>query len=659
VEKKKILVVEDEKVLLDLYASVLLRQGRDALYQVMKAENIDQALDLLQHNTFDLVLTDYHLPAEDGITLMKKIKAQTPQTIAILISGYLSHSIIQSALQAGAYTCLKKPCSISTIVETIQKALAQGDGETGAKEKPAGSSIPASADPCENDDENPEPAAAGGDDEAKDFFVLALDRDSRIVFSDRHFPALLEVKWEEIRQRRITEFLHSYFLQYLAKQEMDFIQFAKLNTDKQVTLDFVVGEGKIRHPLVLEFVKAENELTQNWEVLAVGMDMGKRLELNRLIEFERESSRQLRAGQFDMVITVDKDYRIKTINNTCLLKLKAKQRELVGKLFSELLAKPRDRQSFEQAVVQAQALKDVYNLRLDLAFQKENVPVLVNVSAVRDSFNDELGYVIVLRDIERQLKMEATLRSVERMQALGQLAAGTAHQINNYTNAIMGSSDLLEERVSESLAEKPQAMKDALQLLKIIQESIQKLTALTQHLTAFARAQQPPVISAGDVNCVIRDILALINTHVTKKSISIETELDEKLPSVYFSPVHLEQAALNIIMNAIDAVAQIKGHITISTYREPEWVCIRVKDNGPGIPEEIRGQIFEAFVTTKPPGVGTGLGLNVARDVVESIKGTILVDSDKDRGTTMTIKIPILNNERRARGFAAETALSR
>jgi signal transduction histidine kinase/CheY-like chemotaxis protein len=753
VEKKKILVVEDERILLDLYTTVLLRQGRSLVYVVEKAETAEQALAAAAKGPFDLVITDYHLPGEDGISLIRQVKTRHPATAFILISGYLSPEVQKSAIAAGAGTCLKKPCSIASILETVEKALCHQaalrptDSPSPAPEPspPDSGIVPLKSlldgieesalfidqalrvktvnarfaeeyaplkdyvgnrchellyhspfmcprcplhelaggkmagpvhieqklflgreiieriDPWPAGDRPgnghegmvvsliarlPEDEATGAPaakkSEAKDFFVIALDGNGRIVFTDRHFPHLLFLKKPDILSRPITDFLYSYFLQYLAKQETDFMRFAAAHGERPVTLDFVSGKDSVRHPFVCEFIRRDDGFPEEWEMMVIGMDMGRRLELYRLIEFERESLHRLRSGQFDMVITIDKDLKIKTINNACLAKLVAKHRDLVDADFNALLVKSRDRQSFAQGVAQAQTLKDVFNLRLDLDFRGASHPVLVNISAVRDSFNDEIGYVLVLRDIERQLKMEATLRNVERMQALGQLAAGTAHQINNYTNAIMGSSELLHDCLSESLKDQPEASAEALGVLAIVQESIHKLTALTKHLTAFARAQQAPVISAGDVNQVVKETLALVNTHLNKKSIRLETALGERLPPVYFSPLHLEQAVLNIVMNAIDAVEQGRGRITVTTFRDPEWVCISVADNGPGIPEEVRGRMFEAFVTTKPEGVGTGLGLNVARDVVESIKGTIEVDTDSSRGTTMTIKIPIL-----------------
>ncbi len=471
--------------------------------------------------------------------------------------------------------------------------------------------------------------------------MLALDRSGRIVFCDDHFPPLFETPKAEILGRPIADFLYSYFRHYLAKQEKDFLQFARGCGDRPVTLDFVSGEEQERRPILCEFMLRDASFPPAWELLLVGMDMKRRLELHRLIEFERESLHRLRYGQFDMVITIDKDFRVKTINNACLNKLDARARELTDTDFTDLLARSCDRQSFAQGLAQAQALKDVFNLRLDIAFQGRTTQTLVNISAVRDSFNDEIGYVLVLRDIERQLKMEATLRHVERMQALGQLAAGTAHQINNYTNAILGSADLLGDFVTACRETLPGPAAEAEDVIDIIRESTRKLTALTRHLTVFARAQQAPVISAGDVNQVVTDTLELTRTHLSKKAVNLDISLARDLPAVHFSPLHLEQAVLNIIMNAVDAVGDSGGRLAVSTFRREDWVCISVADNGPGIPREIRASLFEAFVTTKPEGVGTGLGLNVARDVVESLKGVIQVESEPDRGTIMTIKLPV------------------
>ncbi|MBN1798496.1 MAG: response regulator [Spirochaetales bacterium] len=738
-DRKSILIVEDEKILLDLYYSVLTHRNLNNKYTVSTATNAAEALTLAEKTAFDLILTDYHLPGEDGINLIKKIKVLSAPTKYIIISGYLSPHIIQSALAAGADTCLKKPCSIKTILSTIENVLSlQKDdlvfkrqidevlegyvqkalfinpelqiiGANSALQEIFPHSIGENcykllynqkskcdycllaeiartkttktilSPPAHNDNghsfynEHIEPwqdsegkiigflisllpalrepllnfqeeKVIPKKDE-KDFFIFALDRKGAVVFANEWFCNFLEIPALEIRNRPIYEFLHSYFIEYLKKQEIDIIEFIKQNIRKQVKLDFIKQKSHTRHTLLCEFSYTDNSAPEDWEILMVCVNDEKINKLTRLIEFERESSRKLISGQFDMAITLDKEQKIKSISNNFLEKLDAKKSDLIDRDIKELLPKEQDIVAFSRALTQVLTLKDVYNLRLNISYNNKKIFTLVNVSGIRNSFNNEIGYVLILKDIEKNLKMEATLSSIERMQALGQLAAGTAHQINNYTNTIAGSTELLNLLLRENLKKDSPPFKEADDFINLIKASLTRLTGLTKHLTTFARAQQALVISPGDINKVIRDSLALIQSYVYKKALTLKTVFNESLPSIYFSPLHLEQAIINIIMNAIDAVPEKKGIIFIKTYQENNFVCICIQDNGPGIPDEIKDRIFEAFVTTKPAGVGTGLGLNVAKGIVDSIKGTIEIESAKDSGTKMIIKIPILKQE--------------
>ncbi len=732
---KSILIVEDEKILLDLYYSVLTHQKLENKYKVTKATDAKDALALAAHEPFDLVLTDYHLPGEDGINLIRKIKKLSEPTRYIIISGYLSPLIIQSALEEGVYTCLKKPCSIKTILTAIENVLSvNGDEKAFGKQieevlqnftrktmfintehrivgvntafrdsfhcgggntcyevlynkksacdfcKLAEITETLSAQTVSGNgtaglphNEQIEPwrdnrgrvmgflisllppgkTASSTQDkqktiskkQGKDFYLLALDITGAVVFADENLCSFLEISGSEIRRKTIYDFLHSYFIEYLKKQEIDFMEFARTNINRQVQLDFVTQQGHSRHTLMCEFFQTDKAGPHQWELLMVCANDEKINQLTKLIEFERESSKTLISGQFDMAITLDKDQRIKTISKNCLEKLCAKKTDLIGRDIKELLPQEHDLVSFNRAITQVMTLKDVYNLRLNISFNNIRISSLVNLSGIRNSFNNEIGYVLILKDIEKELKMEATLSGIERMQALGKLAAGTAHQINNYTNTIAGSTELLSLLLHENLDNNSAFFKEADEFIVLIKRSLSRLTGLTHHLTGFARAQQAPIISAGDINQMIKDSLFLIQAYVNKKTITLKTFYDESLPSLYFSPLHLEQAIINIVMNAIDAVEVDKGIISIKTFREQNYACVSITDNGPGIAEEIKDRIFEAFVTTKPAGVGTGLGLNVTKGIIDSLKGTIRVESSPGGGTTMILKIPILSQE--------------
>jgi PAS domain S-box-containing protein len=744
-ESKKILIVEDEKILLDLYSSVLTHRKHQNKYQVSKAANAQQALELAAENSFDLILTDYHLPGEDGINLIRKIKKLSDSTQFIIISGYLSPFIIQSAMEAGVYTCLKKPCSIKTIVAAIQNVLSVQEDDTIFKRQievvlenfvqkslfitpehriigvnsTLNDAFPESTGKkcfevfyrqntacaycklpeiietkssrtivqqisrngngssngthCFLYDEHIEPwrdskghilgflisllparrvlsadktkETQDSKTENKDFFIIAIDGKGEIVFADELFCAFLEVPHHEIKQKSIYDFFHSYFIEYLKKQELDFMEFVTQNIDRQVKLDFIKQQTRRRQTMHCEFFHTDKSAPGEWQLVMVCVNDEKINRLTKLIEFERESSKTLISGQFDMAITLDKEQRIQSISNNCLKKLKAKKSELMGRNIKELLPLEHDLVSFNRAVTQVMTLKDVYNLRLNISFNGTKISSLVNISGIRNSYNNEIGYVLILKDIDKELQMEATLSSIERMQALGKLAAGTAHQINNYTNTIAGSSELLGLLLHENLDKNSALLQEANEFLDLIRVSLSRLTGLTHHLTTFARAQQAPVISPGNINKIVQDALFLIQSSITKKTITLKTFFDESIPSVYFSPLHMEQAVINIIMNAVDAVDDKHGVIFIKTFMEKNRACISITDNGPGIPAEIKDKIFDAFVTTKPSGVGTGLGLNVTKGIIDSLKGSIEIDSPSGRGTTMVLKIPILRQE--------------
>ena len=166
-----------------------------------------------------------------------------------------------------------------------------------------------------------------------------------------------------------------------------------------------------------------------------------------------------------------------------------------------------------------------------------------------------------------------------------------AHQINNYVSSLSGNTDLLEVELKLDESENPGILKIIDIYIGKIRTSISRLSGLTKHLTLFAKAQQRPVISLGSINKVINDVLSLTELRIMKKHISFSVILDDKIPDTYFSPLHLEQAVLNILMNAIDAVESSRGEINIKTFRQDNTACISIKDNGPGIPESIKHKI--------------------------------------------------------------------
>jgi len=476
--------------------------------------------------------------------------------------------------------------------------------------------------------------------EEQNLIVFSLDKDSRIVYADENFAGICESDSASMIGKPITDFLHSYLVEYLVKEQTSFVKFVKSSIPRHINIDFLTRKSKQRCTVICEFRSTPDLAALGWDVMVTGRDAQKEKILTKLIEFLEESSRQLLSGNFDMFMALDQEKNIKSINESCANRLGCRKDKLLGVNIDQILAEERDKENLVKAFAQVSAFNIVYNLRIDLKYKNKLIPTLVNVRSVQDRFNNDIGFVLVMRDIEKDLLMEATLPRIERMQALGELAATTAHQINNYLDGISKGIALLEMdvmmgQVSESFRN------EFSDHLTMVRERTSRLAALTKHLTNYARSQQAPVISLGDVNLVIKDVVELVKDKIMARVAVIRTNLSKTLPPVYFSPLHLEQAIINMVMNAHDALPEKDGRIGISTSVKEDWVCIAIKDNGCGIPDEIKPDLFKAFTTTKPVGIGTGLGLKLAKDVIKSFNGKIDVDSKVGVGTTFTISLPI------------------
>jgi len=231
---------------------------------------------------------------------------------------------------------------------------------------------------------------------------------------------------------------------------------------------------------------------------------------------------------------------------------------------------------------------------------------------------------------ELQLAQRKLLQS-EKLATIGQMAAGIAHELNTPLTYIMGNLELLQQ--SHELPEPQQEM------IRSIGRGAERISNLTQSLLAFSRpsSEQPQPL---DVNEVLEHALELCHYHILKGGIRLEKRLDTRLPKVLGAGSQLEMAFINLIVNAIHAMDG-EGQLTVTSEPKAKEIEVRVTDTGPGIPEAIRGTLFEPFVTTKAEGKGTGLGLSTVLMVIERHHGRIDFTSEAGRGTSFRIVLPV------------------
>jgi two-component system, NtrC family, sensor kinase len=297
-----------------------------------------------------------------------------------------------------------------------------------------------------------------------------------------------------------------------------------------------------------------------------------------------------------------------------------------------------------------------------------------------------LGYVSTVEDItarkciegERNA-IEVQLRHAQKLEAIGQLAAGIAHEINTPTQYIgdntrficdaFGELNILvaqyeklfkacnEQNLSAELVREVAKARQVADLEylttevpKAIQQSLEGVERVAKIVRAMKEFSHPGTAqkSAIDLNQAIESTITVARNE-WKYVAEVVTQFDPALPSVPGLAGELNQVVLNLIINATQAIAEVvgdgtkgKGTITVSTSRRGEWAEIQVKDTGPGIPEKIRSRIFEPFFTTKGVGKGTGQGLAISRSVVvDKHGGTISFTSEVGQGTVFIIRLPL------------------
>ncbi|MBN1883402.1 MAG: PAS domain S-box protein [Deltaproteobacteria bacterium] len=269
---------------------------------------------------------------------------------------------------------------------------------------------------------------------------------------------------------------------------------------------------------------------------------------------------------------------------------------------------------------------------------------LITANLITDKTGLVIGFQGIIRDITEKKFLESQLFHAQKMEAIGALAGGMAHNFNNILVGIMG--------YSEYLLAKKQSEDPDYKALKTINDATIKASDLTRRLLGIARGGDHKPISLN-INDVIKRVLPLA-TGTFHKSIAIETILPPKLPTIEGDPGQLEQCLLNIFINARDAMPN-GGVLSITTYntvldedfvkshlesRVGDYVVVHISDTGIGMPSEVREHVFEPFFTTKGHSDGFGLGLSSVYGIIKNHRGFVTVHSEEGKGTTFRLYFP-------------------
>lgn len=246
--------------------------------------------------------------------------------------------------------------------------------------------------------------------------------------------------------------------------------------------------------------------------------------------------------------------------------------------------------------------------------------------------DQQVSQVVILeQDVTEKRRLENILAQSEKLAAVGQLAAGIAHEINNPLTAILANAQLLQRDLPKD--------SDLRESVDLIARAGARATQVVRNLLDFARRDyfEPELI---DVNENIRHALALVQHELRARQIRLDFQPGANLPLLFASPDHLLGVWLNLLLNAIDAIER-EGQIRVTSALEQERLRVTIADSGKGISPEKLLRIFEPFYTTKAPGRGTGLGLTVCQRIIKQHGGIIEVNSEPGKGSWFTVTLPV------------------
>ncbi len=321
--------------------------------------------------------------------------------------------------------------------------------------------------------------------------------------------------------------------------------------------------------------------------------------------------------------------------------------EVVGKSIADFIVKEERDKFIERVgnIFEERRSSRPYNYR-SVNKEGKEFPTQISISVRKNDRGAPEEIVCVLRDISviKEMEEEARVKeinmlAISKLATLGEVATGIAHEINQPLAYISGFIQNLEIAFDENSVN-PEKVKEK---LKRAYKQAGRITDIIQHLRTFGRKDQ---IGAAKDEIGIEDILdntlLIMGERIRLNNINLIRKIEEGLPVLTVNANQLEQVFINLFQNSIDALKEIKAaEIKVTIYSDNGMVITEFIDNGEGMKKEVANKIFEPFYTTKEVGKGTGLGLSIVYGIIKEHNGTIHCESELNRGTSFTIKIPI------------------
>jgi PAS domain S-box-containing protein len=647
--KKKVLAVDNHPVVLNFMRNLLVKKG----HRVMTAEDGLTALDILETFVPDVVFVDLIMPNISGEKLCRIIRGK-PETkdvhIVILSAIAVEHDIDLAEL--GANACIAKgPVNqmakhILAALDALEKRPPTSPTESVVGLKGLSSrQITGELLSVRSHFE----AILGSMSEG----ILEVNPDGRIVYAN---PAALSLIGEN-EETLLGSHLEAYFVEDHREGIKDLVR--RLSADSQDVeedLYVLVGDKYVS-------IKALPIMGKRSNVIVILNDVTDLKRSERAVKDEQERLLAIFDGNPIPTFVIDRDHKVILWNSACEILTGVPRGQALGRPVDSSVFDPCRRRPVLADLVlgmEESSMRALYGDRnvnrcafIPEAFEVSDRVTVGGVqrhmhflaARLRDTRGKIVGAIETLQDITDRKRLEEQLFQSQKMEAIGRLASGVAHDFSNFLTSITGYADLM---LMES-----QGVGLLHEYAKQIKKAGTRAGSLTRQLLAFGRRQvlKPEAVNLNEVITEMEKMLA----RLIGEDIELVTFLEPELALVEADPGQIEQVIMNLAINARDAMPK-GGRLTIETANVDiedvstdrrdvvpagTYVTLAVSDTGIGMDDYVQSKIFEPFFTTKETGQGTGLGLSTTYGIVKQSDGYINVHSHPRRGTTFRIYLPV------------------
>jgi two-component system NtrC family sensor kinase len=659
-----LLIVDDDAAARDRLREIF----ETAQYRVVTATEAASALRVLKGVRCDLVALDLEMPGVDGLALCKLLRAQptTSKLPIIALSESDDEARKVQAFTAGADDYITKPSTpgellsrVSLHVRTSQREWALlGSNRELRFLSDIGRGLLRALEP-----EQLVRRVAGATFEAIDsslcaaYVTVGKDKDAMCVF-DREGaaddPTLLDTdalqRWlrsaESANSLLITE-KNSFLLrddEHVAEYVSPFRFAGRAKGALIVAFDRREECGETERRLIEAAAQQTSLAAHICSLYQAARDTS--VSLAREVE-RRTAESEAQARLIEAIVdslplslyAIDRDYRVVAWNrNRELGELGIRRESVLGKnVFEVLTRQPRD--MLEEEFARVFESGEIERIEQETPSPKGDIRhwVISKIPMWADNTGQVSHVITVGEEVTDRVEANRAMARAEKLAAVGRLAAGVVHEINNPLATISACAESLEARVNDGEFDGSSALEDLREYLGLIRSEAFRCKSITMGLLDFSRTRNSDHVTINLAD-VIRSAVRLLSHQKRSPFVEFKTEIAEDLLPVSGDPGQLQQAVIALATNALDAMGD-SGVLTIVSRNEGEKVVVDVSDTGVGIPPENLAKIFEPFFTTKEIGRGTGLGLAVCYGILTEHGGTLDVQSTVGAGTTFTITL--------------------